>query len=52
VWFCEPGELAIRSLLLQTLTASKILEWQPRYDDLDKIIGHALEWERHLLVSD
>jgi UDP-glucose 4-epimerase len=29
----------------------KILEWQPRYDDLDTIIGHALEWERHLLVS-
>ena len=24
------------------------LPWQPRYDDLDTIVGHALAWERHL----
>jgi UDP-glucose 4-epimerase len=24
------------------------LRWQPRYDDLDTIIGHALAWEREL----
>ena len=24
------------------------LPWQPRYDDLETIVGHALAWERHL----
>jgi UDP-glucose 4-epimerase len=24
------------------------LEWSPRFDDLDTIVGHALEWERRL----
>lgn len=23
-------------------------DWQPRYDDLDLIVTHALQWERHL----
>jgi UDP-glucose 4-epimerase len=24
------------------------LDWQPRHDDLDTIIAHALQWERRL----
>ena len=24
------------------------LDWTPRFDDLDTIVGHALEWERRL----
>lgn len=24
------------------------LGWQPKYDDLDQIVTHALQWERHL----
>ncbi|ODR96518.1 UDP-glucose 4-epimerase [Methyloceanibacter stevinii] len=26
----------------------KVLGWEPRLDDLDAIVGHALAWERHL----
>jgi UDP-glucose 4-epimerase len=28
--------------------ARAILKWQPRFDDLDTIVRHALEWERKL----
>ncbi len=27
----------------------ELLGWQPRWDDLDAIVGHALAWERRLL---
>ncbi len=27
-----------------------ILRWQPRFDDLSTIIGHALDWERRLMT--
>jgi UDP-glucose 4-epimerase len=29
----------------------QILDWQPRYDNLDLIVQHALAWERHPLWS-
>ena len=28
---------------------SKILGWNPRYDDLDTIVNHALAWEQRLI---
>ena len=28
--------------------ARRILGWQPRFDDLSTIVGHALEWEQKL----
>jgi UDP-glucose 4-epimerase len=30
----------------------EVLGWQPRYDDLDAIVGSALDWERKLLARD
>jgi UDP-glucose 4-epimerase len=27
----------------------RTLDWAPELDDLDKIVGHALAWERHLM---
>jgi len=27
----------------------EVFGWKPRYDDLDTIVGHALNWERHLI---
>ena len=29
-----------------------VLGWQPRYDDLDTIVTHALNWERKLAARD
>ena len=29
----------------------EVLGWEPRYDDLDTIVGHALSWERWLIES-
>jgi UDP-glucose 4-epimerase len=30
--------------------ARSLLEWSPRFDDLDTIVTHALDWERRLLA--
>ena len=30
--------------------ARRLLRWRPRFDDLDTIVTHALDWERRLLV--
>src|SRR5215217_2501241 len=30
--------------------ARRLLGWRPRFDDLDTIVTHALDWERRLLV--
>ena len=27
----------------------KTLDWTPKYDDLDKIVATAINWEKHLL---
>ena len=26
----------------------KLLDWRPRFDDLDVMVGHALAWEKRL----
>jgi len=28
---------------------SKVLGWEPRLNDLDTIVGHALGWEKRLI---
>ena len=36
-------------------TADKVrnlLGWQPRYDDLDTIVAHALAWERRIAAGE
>ncbi len=42
----DPPSLVARAERVRTL-----LGWQPRYDDLDTIVGTSLEWERRLLKS-
>jgi UDP-glucose 4-epimerase len=36
------------SLISDNARIRATLAWQPRYDDLDTIVGHALAWERKL----
>ncbi len=38
----DPVELVADSTRLR-----RLLGWQPRFDDLDLIVRHALDWERH-----
>jgi len=42
----RPGDLAI--VVANTAKLSKLLNWKPRHDDLDKIVETALNWERRL----
>ena len=42
----RPGDLGI--VVANTAKLSKLLNWQPRHDDLDKIVETALNWERRL----
>ena len=42
----DPPSLVARAERVRTL-----LGWQPRYDDLDTIVGTSLDWERRLLKS-
>jgi UDP-glucose 4-epimerase len=42
----RPGDLAI--VVANTAKLSKLLDWKPRHDDLDKIVETALNWERGL----
>jgi UDP-glucose 4-epimerase len=42
----RPGDLAI--VVANTAKLSKLLNWKPRHDDLDKIVESALNWERRL----
>lgn len=39
----DPGALVSDPSLIR-----RTLPWQPRYDNLDTIVGHALQWERQL----
>jgi UDP-glucose 4-epimerase len=43
----RPGDLA--SVVANTTKLSKVLNWKPRYDDLDTIVTTALNWERRLV---
>jgi UDP-glucose 4-epimerase len=36
------------SIVADCTKLRKALQWQPRYDDLSTIVGHALAWERKL----
>ena len=36
------------TLIAANARIKAMLQWQPRHDDLDTIIGHALQWERKL----
>ncbi len=42
----DPPALVAKSDLIRAK-----LHWQPRFDDLDVIVAHALGWERHFLHS-
>jgi UDP-glucose 4-epimerase len=42
----RPGDLGI--VVADTTKLSKLLNWKPRHDDLDKIVETALNWERRL----
>lgn len=38
-------------LIADVRKLERALSWQPKYDDLDLIIGTALAWERHLMEA-
>jgi len=42
----RPGDLGI--VVANTAKLSKLLNWKPRHDDLDRIVETALNWERRL----
>ena len=46
----RPGDPAV--LVAKSDRLGEVLKWQPRYNDLSMIVGHALAWERHLLEHD
>ena len=41
----DPADLVSDARLLP-----KLLGWKPEYDDLETIVSHAFEWERHLCM--
>ncbi|MES1990953.1 MAG: UDP-glucose 4-epimerase GalE [Pseudomonadota bacterium] len=42
----RPGDPA--SVVSNPARAKAVLGWTPKYDDLDLIVGHAMNWENHL----
>jgi UDP-glucose 4-epimerase len=44
----RPGDSA--QIVADAALARKTLGWQPRFDDLATIVGHALAWERTLMM--
>ncbi len=42
----RPGDSA--EIVARADMARDLLGWRPQYDDLDVIVRHALDWERHL----
>lgn len=40
------------SLVADVSRIHQTLDWQPQYDNLEKIVTHALNWERKLLEND
>ena len=42
----RPGDAA--KIVAKADMARTLLGWQPRHDDLDVIVRHALDWEKHL----
>ena len=45
----RPGDPA--ELVAATDRITRVLRWSPRYADLDTIVTHALNWERHLIET-
>jgi UDP-glucose 4-epimerase len=45
----RPGDPA--ALVADVSRIRRTLDWQPQFDDLDTIVGHALAWERRLMSS-
>lgn len=45
----RPGDLAM--MIADAARIRTLLSWSPKYDDLDKIVGSTLEWERRLAPS-
>ncbi len=45
----RPGDPA--ALVADVGRIRRKLDWQPQFDDLDTIVGHALAWERRLMSS-
>ena len=43
----RPGD--IMTMVADTSRIRKLLDWKPKYDDLDTIAAHALAWEEKLL---
>jgi UDP-glucose 4-epimerase len=43
----RPGDPA--ALVADTKRIGEVLDWRPKLDDLDTIVGHALAWERRLI---
>jgi UDP-glucose 4-epimerase len=46
----RPGDPA--ALVARADRIRSVLGWEPRYDHLDCIVGHALSWERLLIKRD
>lgn len=40
------------AIVADTRLIRDVLSWQPCYDDIDTIVGHALAWERKLAAED
>ncbi len=45
----RPGDLA--AVIADTRSIRERLGWRPRYDDLEVIVRHALDWERRLELA-
>jgi UDP-glucose 4-epimerase len=45
----RPGDPATLTACAERIL--EVLNWKPRYADLDTIIAHALAWERHLMAA-
>jgi UDP-glucose 4-epimerase len=44
----RPGDAA--EIVARADMARDLLGWLPRHDDLETIVGHALDWEKHLMT--
>jgi UDP-glucose 4-epimerase len=44
----RPGDAA--EIVARADKARDLLGWMPRHDDLETIVGHALDWENHLMT--
>jgi UDP-glucose 4-epimerase len=38
-------------VLVAKSQARELLGWQPRFADLETMVGHALAWEQHRLAN-